>query len=167
MDTTSIKDFLPLIQVLIGGLLTVVGGFTASYFLQSVARKVDKKKLIREKLEQVYILTIQTSEWIKSEMRQTVAPIEKEKTAEKNPVDQIEMLIILYEPSLKNPMQDLKEKVDYYRRSLFSYWSKLLKNGNHLSTKKYEELFKKPVEEADESVNRFRVALENEFKKYL
>jgi len=43
-----------LLAALLGGLLTIVGGFIANYYIQSSSDRIQKKKEIRNLLEQIY-----------------------------------------------------------------------------------------------------------------
>src|SRR6266568_5764311 len=48
-----------LISTIIGAVLTILGGFFATLYLQKRVNKVDPKKLIREKTEKIYELSNQ------------------------------------------------------------------------------------------------------------
>src|SRR5581483_6798467 len=53
MDKTAI------FTTLMGGMLAVMGGFLATYLSQYFAGKAEKRKLVREKIEELYILSIE------------------------------------------------------------------------------------------------------------
>jgi hypothetical protein len=56
-------QIVPLIAALIGGIFAIVGGFLATYFQQRVARDAEKRKVIREKVEEIYNFTNQINDW--------------------------------------------------------------------------------------------------------
>ncbi len=45
-----------LLSTLLGGILTIAGGFIATYYTQQAFSKSGKKKFLREKLEEIYDL---------------------------------------------------------------------------------------------------------------
>lgn len=48
-----------LISTIVGAALTILGGFLATLYLQKRANKVDRKKLMLEKIEKIYDLSNQ------------------------------------------------------------------------------------------------------------
>jgi hypothetical protein len=95
-----LSDFIPLLSVIIGGLLTVLGGIVTNYFTQSSSRKVEKRKVYREQLEQIYESSSQVMKWI--EWHQILDNRSKdEDQAPPCPIDKVVMIARLYLPSLK------------------------------------------------------------------
>ncbi len=51
------QNITTIIVTLLGGLLTVGGGFLASYYIQSTKNKAEKKKEQKTRIEQLYLMT--------------------------------------------------------------------------------------------------------------
>jgi hypothetical protein len=52
-------DKTAIFTTLMGGMLAVMGGFLATYLSQYLAGKTEKRKLVREKIEELYTLSIE------------------------------------------------------------------------------------------------------------
>ncbi len=53
-----------ILSTLLGGMLAIAGGFLATGFSQRAAEKTEKRKIAREKTEELYLLSNQVQEWI-------------------------------------------------------------------------------------------------------
>lgn len=56
-------DLGSIILLVLGSVLTLSGGLAATYFSQYIAGRAEKKKVVREKLEEIYILINQIKFW--------------------------------------------------------------------------------------------------------
>ncbi|GLV55916.1 hypothetical protein KDH_27600 [Dictyobacter sp. S3.2.2.5] len=55
-----------LLSTVLGGFLTIVGGFIAIYFTQHMTNKAEKKRLALVKIEEAYILTYEVTAGLRS-----------------------------------------------------------------------------------------------------
>lgn len=96
-----------ILSALVGGTLTVVGGFIANYYIQSSSEKVSKRKEIRNMLEQVYEYTQAiTPAYLRLITSTKSEDIEKEVQQIFTYLDKIGLLVDFYLPPLK---QDFSE----------------------------------------------------------
>ena len=101
------KDFIPLISVVIGGCLTSIGGFLSNYLLQRVTRSSDKRKYLREKLEEIYVLCDIVSQNNATKLKELTFSVEnnvviKNESSTQKPIQRLLMLLNIYFPHLKN-----------------------------------------------------------------
>lgn len=63
MDSTIEAAIIGGIALLLGSALTIAGGFVASFFLQRRANRDDKRKVVRQKIEEIYLLSNRMEEY--------------------------------------------------------------------------------------------------------
>ncbi len=104
-----------LLATALGGVLAIMGGFLATTISQRMAEKAEKRKLSREKIEELYLLAKQMEKWVKSKLLRACevedvtlhynkAPAwmyNTVNTDESCPIEKMDMLISLYLPMLK------------------------------------------------------------------
>jgi hypothetical protein len=92
-----LKDLLPFITALLGGMLAVVGGFLSNYLLKAKDKESERREFYRNQLENIYLLSSQLMDRLDSEYDQMwIVRIKKSKeTSEPN--DQSDEKILTYE----------------------------------------------------------------------
>lgn len=146
------SSFIPLISVVIGGLLTIIGGFLGNYFTQSIIRKSETKKLIREKIEEIYNTAGEIKKWLLF-VEEHVAGA----TEPPCPIDKMVMLVSLYVPKLKASTSDVRQIVEkakaaYYKgkfdeRATDKYLTAILKYN--IDKKEFNEKYNRLVEDIE------------------
>ena len=131
-----------IILILVGGLITAGGVILANSINQQNSKKLKSQEVIREKLEEAYLLIAQDlSEWAHDEMTDPISN-NKEDRNSKNPIAKIVMLILCYGPELSEKVKILETVVDQFRKNLFTFYGEILKTGKRPSTQRYAELMK-------------------------
>ena len=103
-----------ILSTLLGGLLTIVGGFIASYFTFSIASKREKWKELRNVIEKIYKTVAEISllayhGLADSEERKSFG---KEEFSEMDShMTTLRMLIVLYVPSLQKDYDNFRESL--------------------------------------------------------
>jgi len=100
------------ISLILGSILTM--GVT--YFSQRMSSNVEKEKVVREKIEELYTLTIQMKTWMQTQLLCACKLEEITWHSDRPdwyvtdatigaecPINRVEMLVKLYVPSLRNP----------------------------------------------------------------
>ncbi|MGZ3609041.1 MAG: hypothetical protein ACXVBU_03155 [Ktedonobacteraceae bacterium] len=100
------QNITTLLSTLLGGLLTIVGGFLANYYIQSTSNKTEKRKEKKTRIEQLYLLS--------NDIRQTFYRLEFNQVSDAdwtseflrvNKVESdMEMMVMLYVPELTEVM---------------------------------------------------------------
>jgi hypothetical protein len=105
-----LSDLLPLLPVIVGGALTIIGGIVSNTVLASRNIKNENRALHREKLEEIYSLT--QSFYVSLRNQSTsFMNLNELKLAESN-FNRVNMLVNLYHPWLKNDLKVLR--LTYY-----------------------------------------------------
>ena len=86
------------LSVIIGGLLTAVGGFIGAYVAHKLGRTSAQETLRREKLEALVKLAHQTMHWLDSYKNEYI--LDGEKLTIPCPIGELEMISDLYFPEL-------------------------------------------------------------------
>jgi hypothetical protein len=103
------------VAAIIGAALSIAGGFFASYINQRMTSITEKRKIVREKIEETYLLSNQVKIWFQIQLQRICEKDGIEETfanlpfwfldsstkEPECPIDRIEMLVGLYIPSLK------------------------------------------------------------------
>src|SRR5712692_6160706 len=53
------QNVINLLSVVLGGILAIAGGFISNYYIQAMARKSEKRRIVRDKIDEVYTLSTQ------------------------------------------------------------------------------------------------------------
>jgi len=54
----DIKDLLPLLSTLVGGILVVIGGITSSFLIQRQTSSRERKMILIQKAEELYVMIL-------------------------------------------------------------------------------------------------------------
>jgi hypothetical protein len=171
-DSSSLKDYIPLASVVLGGLLTVIGGFFSNAFSQRLARGTDRRRFLRDKLEEAYQLSQAIEEWAIQEMRNTVTiliPREGPEPEQKEcPIDRLSMIVRLYIPDLREEGDKLSDAVDTYRKALFTYYQEAAqpKEGQPFDEERYRELFGTSHDTLKQACAAFRTEVERDVRRW-
>jgi hypothetical protein len=143
----EVKDILPLVGVLIGSSLTVVGGLVQ----QRSARNLEDRKILRERLEGAYILC----ELVEAENNQSMkeltfaVPIKSADDDEKTsprPLKKLSMLAHLYFPRLIEDISNLEKAVGHFASASISYYQEVAET-NRIPKEKFAQLLGPPYTE--------------------
>lgn len=109
-----------LVSLVLGSVLTMA----VTYVSQRMSSHADKQKVVREKIEELYTLTIQMKTWIQVQVLLVCKLAEITWHSDRPgwyvtdttlavdcPIDRIEMLVKLYIPSLKKPFAAYRQSV--------------------------------------------------------
>lgn len=121
------QNITTLLAALIGGLLSVLGGFIANYYIQSSTDKLSKKKEIRNILEQMYKKTqaVYLSYGVMIMKIASNEEIETNIAAISETMNEMEFLVNFYIHPLKNAF------ISYYESIMKTdlFWGKILKDN--------------------------------------
>lgn len=116
---SGVSDFIPLINLFAGSFLTLIVG----YLLYLFTACKEKKKLLREKLEELYILTCKLNDWAGYEIAETmfvIAKIKPDSPKVASPISELVMLARLYHPHLFEDASKVKLLANELQRHCFS-----------------------------------------------
>ncbi len=116
--------------LVLGSILTIVGGFLATYYSQRLARSGEKRKAAREKCQEIFELFEQINRWIKNEIdkwqeradpdkldifgqRKVNPPVSQNLEC---PINRLLMLVKLYVPPLEKLASELDNKVELFNK---------------------------------------------------
>lgn len=114
-----VSNFIPIIGVLVGGILT----FGTGYILYLFNARKEKKKLLREKLEELYVLTCKTTDWAAYEYAEIVCAVAKTKPDSPKVTDPFNgqlMLARLYHPRFFEDVSKIKHLGSELQKSCIS-----------------------------------------------
>ncbi len=111
-----------LLSAALGGLLAIAGGFLANYYVQITARKSEKRRSVREKIDEIYTLSthVKTSfflrmwhrSYLTQEQYNKIHLFSDEAARELNNIgERIEMLARLYVPSITSAIVEYSQQI--------------------------------------------------------
>lgn len=171
-----------ILSTLLGGVLAITGGFLATTFSQRMMEKAEKRKLVRERVEEAYILSYQIKEYVTVQLLRACKVAEV--TLHHNvpgwffdtvdmetacSIEKMKMIIDLYLPDSKKPFLP-------YQKSVLAVQQVEINLRNRYYTKysleKYckEKLvvtpeMKKRIEDSGDVVVEFVILLLSEFEE--
>lgn len=164
----TFKDLLPLLTALLGGMLTVVGGFVSNYLLKSKDKESDKKKFYREQLEQIYLLSGQMVDWMGDEYGKIISEDESNKERLENPLNRLLMIVNLYHPTLKEHAKKMEKCVDDFHNGRGALILYILEKRTDPPR---HEVFKQYIDEPFQRLKEIRkdliVAIEQRVNEYI
>jgi hypothetical protein len=112
------------LSVALGGVLAITGGFISNYYIQATARKSEKRRIVREKIDEIYTLSTQVKTsfylriWHRSyytqEQYAKIHLISDEAARELRDIgERMEMLTRLYVSSLTSDILEYRQKIKY------------------------------------------------------
>ena len=153
------KDYIPLLSVIVGGLLSTLGGFFANYMLQSKSRDAEKRKLTRDKLEEAYLLSHEVIDWIQKQMKEMAAFAGGEDAH--CPIERVVMLIKFYEPKLTPSAVEFAQNVEVFKSRVFEYWKETHNANTKLPVEKFTGLIEQPFNDVNNSYEKFLDSIQN------
>lgn len=119
------QNMTTLLSTLLGGLLAIIGGFLAIYITQFMANKAEQRQLVREKIEEAYILVnevIASNRSYASRItREKLEPLQIDWQFNEDFVNRtyvamhkLLMLVDLYIPELKQDFKDFASSMSKY-----------------------------------------------------
>jgi hypothetical protein len=167
-NTSMIKELVPVLAALAGGLLTFLG----VAFQQARARTTDRRKLLREKIEEIYVLSNQLDDWVLYQMHDmtrlqtgigTDDPKEQEPS---NPMPRLLMLTKIYAPKLSTAASDLDKTANSIRKAAFDFCLKFAQAQGPLAQEEFAAAVV-PVDDAQKSSAHFRQLIEKYVQDYI
>ena len=126
VSNTLVSVLLNMLPVIIGGLLTAVGGFMASVILHRLSKKTSRINLKREKLEQLIRAVYAMKNWL--EEKENMDLFDKTKDLGESPMSDIKTISNLYIPELKKEVNKFSMAVIDYRKWILDGRKKKLSN---------------------------------------
>lgn len=148
--------FIGLVPVIIGGLLTAIGGFAGVYITHLLSSIDAKKKLKREKLESLVHSAFQTMYWLDENRKKTL--FSEVKDIGPPPIFEVELIIKLYIPELKTESIKLSlAEADY--RVLLAKWRQKQLSGESLQgfVEEYQSIYLSLNNAVSELINKAEV----------
>ncbi len=106
------QNITTLLAALLGGALSIIGGFTANYYIQSSSDRIQKKKEIRNLLEQIYKSTQDITYNYSCLMVGVLSEdVEKRIVEISDNINQIERRVNLYLTPLAQNFMEYKEEI--------------------------------------------------------
>ncbi len=116
------QNLTTLLSVFLGGLLAIAGGFISNFYIQATAKKAEKRRLVREKIDEIYTLStqIKTSFYLRiwhrsyytQEQYAKIHMFSDEAARELRDIgERMEMLTRLYIPSLTSAILEYRQKI--------------------------------------------------------
>jgi len=110
------------LSVALGGVLAIAGGFISNYYIQAIARKSEKRRVVREKIDEIYTLSTQVktafvlriwhrSKYTQQEYNKRYLISDKAVRELRDVGERMEMLARLYVPSLTNAILEYRQKI--------------------------------------------------------
>lgn len=116
---SGITVFVPILNIIIGGMLTMAGGYLVHFW----TTRRDKKKLAREKLENLFVLTCRLKEWAGYEYAETTCAIAKSKPSSPkvaDPTNELVMLARLYHPCFSEDAIGIQRHANELQKCCYS-----------------------------------------------
>lgn len=111
----------------------------------SLSNESEKRKVVREKLEEAYHLTFEVKRWVQGEMKQ-MATFESNTERIACPIDKISALIGLYGAGLSDEATRYASAVEQFRGSVWKYWAETHEGKERISSERFSELLSAPYE---------------------
>jgi hypothetical protein len=87
--------------LLLGSALTLFGGIVIPLLSQRLTSKAERRKIFRDKIEEMYLLSNQVEKWASWYLSGIQRSGDRMLSILYNPIDRLEMLVRLYIPSFK------------------------------------------------------------------
>jgi hypothetical protein len=169
MNTPSmIQGLVPVLAAIAGGLLTFMGT-TAQ---QTRARAADRRGLLREKIEEIYILSNKLDEYVlfrMHDMTRTQIGLSEEKETSpepENPMPRLLMLTKIYASKLSGAACELDEASKAAQNAAQKFYLKIAEAKSPLSIEEFEASLK-PVDDVQERTEKFRQLIEAHIQQYV
>jgi hypothetical protein len=165
----TLNPFLPLLGVIIGSFLTIVGGI----YLRKMGTKEERHKLLREKLEELCLQLYELDKWVSNAGRIAVSfgagkiSPTKGTPVEDSPIVRIDMLVRFYFHSLRSYSDPLSAAVENFRKTLFNFYADILEGKQKPGDNRYWELIGIPAQEIEKLRLQLLKELEKEVRKYI
>ncbi len=168
------SEWIPVVSAVVGGLLTVVGGFLGNFFLQSIARQADKRKVMRDELEQIYLLSQQVVDWAVKEMQAITkgyigGNFDDSSQREDSQIDKLLMLVRFYQPQLLPDAQKLADIVKEFQSGTVTFWlavAQAAQAGQQIPRESFENAIR-PVDEIQRLREQLVASIATNVQKYI
>lgn len=147
---------------------SLVGGVALPYLTHRLSSKAEKRKLIREKVEEMYLLADQVSIWITrqflflgSGLIQQPLPAIKPPEDNENPINRLMMLAVLYAPSLEKHVMELRNTTVSIREIYYG----LQTGTNTLTAKEMADRLMQASETSNAAYEEFVAAIKKLINK--
>jgi hypothetical protein len=168
------NDLTPVLAAIAGGSIAFLGIAVQQY----LARSGDRRKLLREKVEEIYGLSNQLDEWGINLMHEMVQFLLGKEDADgkdnkqegpANPMPRLLMLTKIYAPQLGPAAADLKEKADACQSAAREYYMRLAELAQTKTAPTDDEIATglSPMDALQKSTADFRTLLERHVQQYI
>lgn len=154
-----------LISVIVGGVI----GYLGIYIQHLVTNDNEKKKLKREKLEEIYTLSKDIETWVLDSIKEFVSiSVAKgfEKKETEPSIDRLVLLVMLYEPRLLGEIKEFESLVSTFRENLLNSYLEVGSKGENISTGEFENRFI-VLDDISNSQKKIAQKIINIFQDYL
>ena len=169
----TLNLFLPLIGVVVGGLLAIAGGI----YLRKLGVKEERRKLLREKLEELCLQLYELDKWVSDAGRIAVSTAAgkissiKGRPVEDSPIVRIDMLVRFYFHSLRPYSDLLSAAVENLRKALLNFYADfyvdISESKQKLGDKRYLDMIGLPAESVEKLRLQLLQQVEKEVEKYI
>jgi|GEM_PF-7094404 len=167
-----LKDLTPVLAAIAGGAIAFLGIAAQQY----LSRSGERRKLLREKIEEIYGLSNQLDRWGINLMQEMVRFLfgkegadgkDREKKEEPaDPMPRLLMLTKIYAPQLGPAATDLKEKADACQNAAREYYMRLAQTKTAPTEEEMASSLS-PVDALQAATTHFRELLEKHVQQYL
>jgi len=163
-----LKDLIPVLSVMAGGII----GFLGASLQQRASMKLDRRKLIRERLEEVYLLSRQVEEWGLDQVKELTSFFtglgnhKPESGAEDPPTVRLVMLAKIYEPRIADVSVRLSGEADILQHNVFEYYLDTAKAEEPLPIEALQKAIM-PLDDLQKTGKELRALIERCVQDYI
>jgi hypothetical protein len=169
----SSQELTVLLSTALGGVLAIIGGFSASYFMLMIHRREENRKVILSKLEELYELSITIKDLHLFQIHYQSAgvlydldyqddkiPSPKEIISElRQNYDKMKMTVSIYIPQLRGALSNYSAILKELRKKI--------QNTEVDDTDSIVEFIKMTRKQAEEVTEEFQKAIEKEISRFI
>lgn len=165
MADTVIKDFVPVIATVVGGVLGAGLSVGTSYISRQMQRTEENRKVVREKLQEALFLCHAFQDWLNHTMKQAREP---QSTVQMDcPAQKIRVLVRAYEVNLLKIVDEFSQCYEDFEKQCTEYrMEQLGPNPKRTATQVVIDLQPK-FEAAEKSCKKLTDAIENQIRQYV
>lgn len=150
LSSTLIK----LTPVIIGGVLTILGGFVAAFLTHHLSKKTKKEDFRRNTIEKSARLALAITHWT-DEYKNSIL-FEHANSIGQPPVDELEVVVTFYLPELENEMFNILKAENEYKKWVLRTKQAKLSSGalEDEYIQEYNDIYANLSNQTNEFVNK-------------
>ncbi|SRR6266566_1470588 len=126
LDQTTALILAAVIAAVAALLGSLIGGIALPYLTHRLATKAERGKIVREKIEEIYLLTDKVKLWLDVQVNNLLVFVDREpelknKDVPECPDERLMMLVKLYVPELKKSATEFCNCIDKFNSLVNSY----------------------------------------------